>query len=61
MLHGARAERIDPGVDGIIVAREANVVAHSLWFGETRQIESALARVRTQSRLERRWLLNIDA
>ena len=37
VLHRARAERIEPAVDRVVLARQAHVVAHRLRLGESRQ------------------------
>ncbi len=39
VLHGARAERIKAAVDGVVVPRQAHVMAHGFRFGETRQAD----------------------
>ena len=49
VLHRARSEWINAGVDRIVVARQTDVMAHCLGLGEARQIESASARARSQS------------
>ncbi len=61
VLHRARAKRIDSGINRIVVAREANIMAHRLGLTEAGQIESGLARVRPQSRVKRRGLIDVDA
>ena len=42
MLHRARAERIEPGVDRIILLRQPGEVAHHLRLAKTRQADRAL-------------------
>ena len=37
VLHGAGAERVEPGVDAVVPGREAGEVAHHLQLGELRQ------------------------
>ena len=53
VLHRARAERVDAGVDRIVVARQAYVMADRLRLGEAGQFDRASARVRAQPRVER--------
>ena len=57
VLHGARAQRIDAGVDGVVLLAEAHVVAHRLRLGEAGQIERRACghdcRVASLSRLRR--------
>ena len=41
VLHRARAQRIEPAVDRVILARQPHVVAHRLGLGEAGQSDSA--------------------
>ena len=43
MLHGARAERIQGQVNGVIGLGQAHIVTHRLWLGQTGQTYLALA------------------
>jgi hypothetical protein len=61
VLHRARAERIEPGVDRIIVARQSHVMAHRLRLGEAGQADRSVARVRAEFRGERRRRFEVDA
>ena len=61
VLHGAGAERIKPGIDGVIVARQAHVMAHRLRLGEARQADLRRAGVGAQLRLESLRLIQINA
>ena len=61
VLHGARAERIDAGVDGVVLLAEAHVVAHRLRLGEAGQIDRRRARVPAEARARCGRLRQIDA
>ena len=61
VLHRAGAQGIKPGVDRVVVARQAHVMADRLRFGEAGQFGRALARVRSKFRLEWRRLVDVDA
>ena len=61
VLHRARTERIEPGVDRVIVARQAHVMAHRFGLGQARQADRRAARMRPELRGERRRRFEIDA
>ena len=46
VLHRARAEREEAGVDGVVLARQAHVVAHRFRLGEAGQADRPCARAR---------------
>ena len=61
VLHRAGAEREEPGVDAVVLLRQAHIVAHRLGLGEAGKADLALALERAEARLEGRGLVEIDA
>ena len=61
VLHGARAERIDAGVDAVVRARQAHVVAHRLGLAQARQADRRGSLERAQAGRESLRLVEIDA
>ena len=61
VLHGAGAEREQPGVDAEVLLRQAHVMAHGLGLGEAGQADLALALEPAETRRERLRLVEIDA
>ena len=53
VLHGAGAERKQPGVDAEVLLRQAHVMAHGLGLGEAGQADVALALEPAEARRER--------
>src|SRR6516162_1157248 len=51
MLHRTRAERVDAGVDGIILLRETHIVANGLRLGESWQTDGLAPLQASQPRL----------
>ena len=41
VLHGAGTEREEAEINGIILARQAGIMAHGFWFAEARQADGA--------------------
>ena len=61
VLHGAGAEREQPGVDAEVLLGEAHVVAHGLGLAEARQADRRLALECAEARGEFRGLRQVDA
>ena len=61
VLHGARAEREDAGVDAVVLLAEPHVVAHGLGLGQARQADGRGALEVTEARRHGRRLLQVDA
>ena len=61
VLHRARAERIDAGVDGVVLLAEAHVVAHRLRLGEAGEIDRRFAGVGAEARFRAGYVRQIDA
>src|SRR5262245_34781826 len=60
VLHGARAERIEPGINAVVVARQAHIVAHGFRLAQARQPDRRGALQRAEARRERVRLVEID-
>src|SRR5262249_12558182 len=61
MFHCAGAQWIQPGIDRVILLREARVVPHHLWLREAGQADRALARDAAEPALDSRRLGQVDA
>ena len=61
VLHGARAQRKDPGIDAVVLLAEPHVVAHGLRLAEAGQPDRLGALELAEARRELRRLLQIDA
>ena len=61
VLHGARAQRIDAHVDGVVLLAEPRVVLHHLRLRKARQADLAGAAQSVQAVLDLRWLRQVDA
>ena len=61
VLHGARAQRIDAHVDGVVLLAEPRVVLHHLRLGEAGQADLAGAAQAVQAVLHLRRLRQVDA
>src|SRR5882762_8599170 len=61
VLHGARAQRIDAHVDGVVLLAEPRVVLHHLRFAEPRQADLAGAAQPVQAILDLGRLRQVDA
>ena len=61
VLHGAGAERKQPGVDAEVLLRQAHVMPHGLGLGEPGQADVALALEPAETLRERLRLVEIDA
>src|SRR5690606_7835941 len=61
VLHRAGAERIQPAVDGVVLAREAYVMAHGLGLGEAGEADLRLALETTETRLRLGRRRKVDA
>ncbi len=45
MLHRAGAERIEPGIDGVVLLAEPHIVAHRLGLGQAGQVDRRFPRL----------------
>ena len=61
VLHGARAQRVDAHVDGVVLLAEPRVVLHHLRLAEARQADRAGAAQAVQAILDLRRLRQVDA
>src|SRR5262245_21753072 len=61
VLHRARAERIQPAVDRIILLRKPSEMAHYLRLAETRKTDRSLPFYTAEAVLERLWFRQVDA
>src|SRR6185503_13643524 len=61
VLHGARAQRVDAHVDGIVLLAEPRVVLHHLRLAEARQADLATAAQAVEAILHLRRLRQVDA
>ena len=53
VLHGAGAQRIEPGIDGVILPRQPHIMADHFRLAEARQADGALAAQAAQPRVIR--------
>src|SRR5437660_11914451 len=60
VFHRARAERVEPGVDRVVLLREAGEVAHDLRLAEPGQSDLGLPLEAAEAATERRRLREID-
>src|SRR5260370_14323768 len=61
VLHGAGAERIEPGVDRVVLLRQASEVAHSLRLAEPGESNHAAPLEAAEAVAKRRRLGKVDA
>src|ERR1700724_3383928 len=61
MLHRARAQRIEPAVDGVVLLRQPGEVADHLRLAETGQADLCLPLETAEARFEGRRISKIDA
>ena len=61
VLHRARAERVKPGIDRVVLLRQASEVAHYLRLAEPREADDALPLEAAEAVAKRRRLGQVDA
>ena len=61
VLHGAGAERIEPGVDRVVLLGEPHIVAHRLRLGQAGQVDRRLPGMLAEARLRLGRLRQVDA
>ena len=61
VLHRARPERKQPGIDAVIHLAQAHVVAHGFGLGQARQADRVLALQSAETRRERFRFVEVDA
>ncbi len=61
VLHGARAERIKPHIDGVVLLGEPHIMAHRLRLRQSRQVERRDTRLTAKPRRKIVRLIQIDA